>query len=278
MTPKFVVMFSGGIGSWASAKRIVQEHGTDGVVLLFTDVKGDNPNPHIGEDEDTYRFIDDAVAELGCTYVRLADGRDIWQVFKDRRFLGNSRQANCSTTLKQIPAKKWIKANTDPDITKIVIGIDWTETHRRPAVVKAYSPYTVLFPMCDRPYLSKDQMIDWARECGVEPPRLYSLGFSHNNCGGGCVRSGQGQFRRLMEIMPERYAVWAEKEQEVREHLGKDVTILSEMRQGQKLNLTLNELRRRNQSEVDMLDIGGCGCFLDDFSLGSDDEREAEVD
>lgn len=274
MTPKFVVMFSGGIGSWASAKRIVQQHGTDGVVLLFTDVKGDNPDPNIGEDEDTYRFIDDAVAELGCQYVRLADGRDIWQVFKDRKYLGNSRQANCSTTLKQIPAKKWIRENTDPEVTKIVIGIDWTETHRRPAVVKAYKPYEVLFPMCGKPYMSKDQMIDWAEECGVKPPRLYSLGFAHNNCGGGCVRSGQGQFRKLLELMPERYAVWADKEQEVREFLGKDVTILKETKQGVTSGLTLAELRRRQASEVDMLDIGGCGCFLDDFSLGSDETDE----
>jgi hypothetical protein len=264
-------MFSGGIGSWASARRIVEKHGPDDVVLLFTDVKGNSTDPHVGEDEDTYRFIDDAVADLGCRYVRIADGRDIWQVFKDRRFLGNSRQANCSTTLKQIPAKRWIKENTTPDKTTIVIGIDWTETHRRPAIVKAYAPYTVEFPMCEKPYLSKDQMIDWARDRGVEPPRLYALGFSHNNCGGGCVRSGQGQFRKLLEIMPERYNVWAEREQEVRDYLNRDVTILKETKGGVRHNLTLAELRDRQQEDVDMLDIGGCGCFVEGFSLGDDE-------
>jgi hypothetical protein len=71
--------------------------------------------------------------------------------------------------------------------------------------------------------------------------------------------------------MPDRYAVWADKEQEVREFLGKDVTILKETKQGVTSGLTLAELRRRQASEVDMLDIGGCGCFLDDFSLSSDD-------
>lgn len=265
-------MFSGGIGSWAAARRIVDEHGTDGVTLLFTDVRGDSTDPHVGEDEDTYRFIEDAVADLGCNYVYLADGRDIWQVFKDRRFLGNSRQANCSNTLKQIPAKKWIKANTDPSFTEIVIGIDWTETHRRPAIVKAYQPYTVLFPMCEKPYLSKQDMIDWAARRNLKPPRLYSYGFAHNNCGGGCVRSGQGQFRKLLEIMPDRYEVWEKKEEEVRQFLGKDVSILTEMVQGEKRNLTLAELRKRNQSDVDMLDIGGCGCFVEDFSLSEDVE------
>ena len=105
---KYVVMFSGGIGSWASARRLVDQHGADNVICLFADVKGDNDtdNPHIGEDEDTYRFIDDAIAQLGCQYVRVADGRNIWEVFRDKRYLGNSRQANCSHELKQKPARK----------------------------------------------------------------------------------------------------------------------------------------------------------------------------
>ena len=34
---KHLVMFSGGVGSWAAAKRVVERHGTEGVVLLFAD-------------------------------------------------------------------------------------------------------------------------------------------------------------------------------------------------------------------------------------------------
>jgi hypothetical protein len=32
-----IVMFSGGIGSWAAAKRVAERHGTDNLTLLFTD-------------------------------------------------------------------------------------------------------------------------------------------------------------------------------------------------------------------------------------------------
>jgi len=268
---KYVVMFSGGIGSWASARRLVDEHGPENVVCLFSDVKGDNPDPNVGEDEDTYRFIDDAIEDLGCEYVRVADGRDIWQVFKDKRFLGNSRLANCSHTLKQAPAKKWLKENTTPETHTIAIGIDWTETHRLASIEKAYDPYTVVFPMCEKPYMSKNQMIDWSEKRNVKPPRLYALGFSHNNCGGGCVRAGQGQFRRLLEVMPERYDVWANKEQEVREFLDKDVSILKEQVKGESKRLTLIDLRERSKDSVDMLDLGGCGCFVDEFSMNDDD-------
>lgn len=252
-------MFSGGIGSWAAARRIVDEHGAENVLCLFTDV--------LGEDEDTYRFIDDAiVADLCCDYVPLTDGRDIWQVFKDRKFLGNSRQANCSAELKQKPAREWLKANGNPETDVIVIGIDWTETHRQRAVVNAYAPYRVEFPMCEPPYMGKAEMIGWAIERGLKPPRLYSMGFSHNNCGGGCVRAGQAQFTHLHRVMPERFAEWEANEADVAAHLGKDVAILSEVVNGEKRLLPLTVLRQRIESQPSLLDTddwGGSGCFID---------------
>ncbi|NDF98919.1 MAG: hypothetical protein EB101_08350, partial [Chitinophagia bacterium] len=143
---KYVVMFSGGICSWAAAQRVVAEYGAENVICLFCDVKGNNPNPHIGEDEDTYRFIDDAIAQLGCEYVRLADGRDIWQIFRERRYLGNHRIAHCSVELKQRPARRWLKTNTTPNTHTIVIGIDWSEIHRVAVIQKAYKPWNTLFP------------------------------------------------------------------------------------------------------------------------------------
>ena len=66
---KHVVMFSGGIGSWAAAKMVATKHGTEYLYLVFTDVKGNAESSHIGEDEDTYRFLDDAVENIGGTYI-----------------------------------------------------------------------------------------------------------------------------------------------------------------------------------------------------------------
>lgn len=34
---KHVVMFSGGIASWAAATRVAKKHGTENLTLLFTD-------------------------------------------------------------------------------------------------------------------------------------------------------------------------------------------------------------------------------------------------
>src|SRR5262245_45177929 len=96
-----VVMFSSGAGSWAAARRVADECGTDDLWLVFADVKGISTSPHAGEDDDNYRFLAEAARDVGGRLVVVSDGRDIWQVFKDKRFLGNTRQANCSHLLKQ---------------------------------------------------------------------------------------------------------------------------------------------------------------------------------
>lgn len=264
---KHVVMFSGGIGSWAAAKRVAQEHGTDDLYLVFADVKGNAESEHVGEDKDTYRFIEDAVANIGGKYIYLNAGRDIWTLFKDQNFLGNSRVANCSKYLKQKPAKDWIKANCDPKNTIVYVGIDWSEIHRMPAIVNGYRPFEAKAPLTEPPYLDKMQLIEWARSEGLETPRLYDLGFPHNNCGGGCVRAGHGQFKKLFQIMPERYKVWEDKENELREHIGKDVSILNQVVNGVKRTYTLTELRTQLEQQpmlIDDYDIGGCNCFIDE--------------
>ena len=263
---KRVVMFSGGIGSWAAAKRVVNQYGTENLFLVFSDVKGNNSSPHIGEDEDTYRFIEDAAKNVGGIFIYLNEGRDIWEVFKDKKFLGNSRLAHCSHLLKQKPARKWLEENCDPEETIVYVGIDWSEIHRLPAIVKNYLPYKAEAPLTQPPYADKEMYLAAAKAEGLVTPRLYDLGFFHNNCGGGCVRAGQGQFKKLLEVMPERFKVWENKEQELREHLGQDVSILTEVVKGVKRPLTLIELRTRHQNQpslIDDYDIGGCACFVE---------------
>lgn len=257
---KHIIFYSGGIGSWMTAKRVVEKEGKENVILLFTDT--------LIEDEDLYRFIDETVKEMGVEYVYLKDGRTPWEVFKDVRYLGNSRLAQCSHILKQKPANKWIKDNFKPDECILYLGIDWTEEHRTKAPIKNWSPYTVKFPMCDEPYLAKEDMLNELKKLGIETPRLYKLGFSHNNCGGFCVRAGQAHFKKLLEEMPDLYKFHEKKEQEMREFLGKDVSILRRQIKDVKYRLTLKQLReeieQNNLENIDLFDIGGCGCFVEE--------------
>lgn len=257
---KHIVFYSGGLGSWATAKRVIERHGKENTILLFTDTKM--------EDEDLYRFLDDTEKDFGMKITRIADGRDVWEVFKDSRLIGNSRIAPCSHILKQKAASKWIKANFTPDEAVLYLGIDWTEEHRTVAPTKNWHPYKVEFPMCEEPYLTKNDVMNELKKTGIKLPRLYEKGFSHNNCGGFCVRAGQGHFANLLKQMPDRYAYHEKKEQEMRDYLGRDdISILTRTRNGQKETLTLKQLREeyeRGGEQIDMFDIGGCGCFVQD--------------
>ena len=255
---KHIIFYSGGIGSWMTAKRVIKRVGKENVILLFTDT--------LIEDEDLYRFIDETVKEMDVEYVYLKDGRTPWGVFKDVRFLGNSRLAQCSHLLKQKPADRWIKENYQANECILYLGIDWTEEHRTKKPIEHWNPYQVEFPMCEEPYLDKNDLLKELNDLGIETPKLYKLGFSHNNCGGFCVRAGQGHFKNLLEQKPELYKHHEEKEQEMREFLDKDVSILRRQIKGVKQRLPLKQLREEieqdNLDNIDLFDIGGCGCFV----------------
>jgi hypothetical protein len=254
-----VVMYSGGLGSYHAARRVVQQYGPGATTLLFADTMTEAPDLH--------DFLDASCRKLGARLVQLRDGRDIWQVFIDHRFLGNTRIDPCSYFLKRTLMRRWLDENCTPEHTTIHLGIDWSESHRLEKSRSYWSPYKVLAPMCDPPYLDKDQMIAAAEADGLPVPSLYRDGFPHNNCGGGCVKAGQGQFRMLLARRPATYAEWEAGEQRVRDHLQKDVAILRDRRSGRTRPMTLREFRERIQAGmlwVDELDIGGCGCATGD--------------
>jgi hypothetical protein len=264
-------MFSGGLGSWLTARRVALQHGTDDLVLLFADVASDR-SPHVGEDEDTYRFIREAAEDVlgsalvGERLITVRDGRDIWQVYKDDRFLGNARLANCSKFLKQKPCRDWLEANRNPDDTTVYVGIDWSESQRLPAIEAGWAPYRVQAPMTWAPYLDKAQMVAACEAAGIEVPRLYRAGFPHNNCGGFCVRAGQAQMELLLREHPERYAFHEQQEAELRDYLDKDVAVLKDRSGGTTTPLTLGRFRERIEDQPDLfdpLDFGGCCCFTE---------------
>ena len=109
----------------------------------------------------------------------------------------------------------------------------------------------------------------WLEERGIEQPALYGEGFQHNNCGGFCVKAGIGQFAHLYNTFPQVYNAHARKEQEFREFLGKDVSILRSNANGERKNLTMAALRDRiDAGEVFAYEAGwSCMCFIpdDDF-------------
>lgn len=239
--PARVVQFSGGIASWAVAQRVAARHGTHDMILLFA-------NTQI-EDDDLYEFVETSAAQLGVPLVEVADGRTPWEVFEDKQIIGNSRLAPCSYALKILPCRRWLTDNTDPDDTVLYIGIDNSvrDQRRAPAILRGWQPWQVELPLLDEPDLTKDAMLAEARALGLAPPKAYSQGWEHANCGQLCVRGGQKHWLRTLRYFPDRYADYETREQRFRDRTGKDVAILKERRAGVTYPLTLAELRARAQ-------------------------------
>lgn len=242
-----------------TAKRVIEKEGKEDIILLYTDT--------LIEDDDLYRFMIETIDEMGVEFVKITEGRTPWEVFKDVRWLGNSRVAQCSHLLKQKPAEDWIKKHFQPAECILYMGIDWSEAHRREKVIKNWYPYQVEFPLCDEPYLTKEDMLTELHKINIASPRLYELGFSHNNCSGMCVKGGQAHFINLLKTFPERFEWMENFEKEMQIFLERDdITILKRSRNNKKENLSLETLRKEYQAnnveQLDLFDFGGCGCMM----------------
>lgn len=266
MTHHFIMM-SGGAGSFAAAKRVLAGK-PNHVTLLFCDT--------MIEDEDLYRFLDDIEAHLGIPITRIADGRTPWQLFNDKRRMGNSQVDLCSRILKRELSDKWLEENCDPLDTVIYVGIDWTESHRfddgngRGSKAR-YSRmgWRCKAPLCEAPYMGKGQMLDLIVEAGIKMPRMYLMGFPHNNCGGFCVKAGFDSFALLLKHFPERYAQHEQAEVDFNRNIGKDkttYTVMRDRRGKQTRPMSMAKFRRRVETKkfVEGMEWGGCGCFSDD--------------
>jgi hypothetical protein len=300
-----------------AALRVRDAHGVEDLRLLFADV--------FIEDEDLYRFLVEGVQHIFGVDLALeldlvsrltpvemddiderrrqlveiagrvrekipqmlwiAEGRTPWEVFREERFLGNTRVDLCSRVLKREFLRDHLDANFDPARDVVYLGIDWTEEHRFKRAQPRWEPWQLRAPLCERPLVNKAEMLAGLEELGIAPPRAYALGFPHNNCGGFCIKQGQAGFKLLLEAFPERYMWHAEQEVDIRELLG-DVAILRDRtKEGRALHhplddwiyrdgewepppvapLPLIELARRVQDGTDAtdpFDLGGCGCAL----------------
>jgi hypothetical protein len=251
---KHIISFSGGLGSFWTAHRVIERHGKADVTLLFADT--------CMEDEDLYRFNRDASSLLGVPITRITDGRTPWEVFRDVRFLGNSRVDPCSKILKRELLDRWHRENCYEMATIVYVGVDWTETHRLDRLRARKPEWRIEAPMTEAPLWDKNRMICESDRIGLTPPRLYKMGFPHNNCGGFCVKAGQGHFAHLLKTMPERYAYHEQQEQDLRVALGRDDIGILKDKNGP---FTLRELRQRIEGgkAFDPLEWGGCGCAID---------------
>ena len=236
---RHIVSLSGGSASAVAADRVIERYGRDNVTLWFADT--------LWEDEDLYRFLEDLEARWGMT-------------------IENSFAAPCSHELKQKPFLRYLKGLPKP--LTVHLGLSWDEEHRMGKPKEIYEGVegvTVDFPLLWKPipYLSYTKTIqDW----GIKAPRLYELGFPHNNCGGRCVRQGIREWIRLKKTMPKRFREVSDWEQAQRAKGGPRTnrSILKDRQGGTATELTLEALEdREDTDQIEMFPGDNFGCFCE---------------
>ncbi|QQZ64595.1 phosphoadenosine phosphosulfate reductase family protein (plasmid) [Paenibacillus sonchi] len=212
-----IVFFSGGKASFASAVDAKLRFPEANIILYFTDT--------LWENEDLYRFIHEASDKLELPLLIHSSGLTPIQVMFEEKLVYNSMIGRCSTILKQKVSQDFIRRGIRPKIEKwrnkqylknenftfdptLYFGIGFEEMHRAPAIQKNWAPFKVEMPLIER-NIWKDEVI---KRYNIRQPKLYDLGFSHNNCNGRCVKAGQAHYRLLREAMPAVFAKLVEQE------------------------------------------------------------------
>ena len=187
-----VVMFSGGRASFEAARRVIEKCGAAHTLLLCADTKT--------EDEDWYRFVEEARRVLDAPMQLLSDGRNIWEVFRDKRFIGNSQIDPCSDVLKRKLLKLYVDETYSRAEVVLHMGLDWGEMHRVRRVRERWEldGWKIDFPLTWDPLLWPEDYSRSIERYGIQSPRLYALGFDHNNCGGGLCEGGQAAVGALV--------------------------------------------------------------------------------
>ena len=269
---RHIVNFSGGLCSFWAAHRVLEKYGKENLVLLFADT--------LIEDDDLYEFNEQAAAMLGVPITRISEGITPWQLFRREGLIGNSRFPICSVILKREPLDGWRRRNClsiaeeqqqtfwgdNKRPCTIYVGFDWSEENRVADLRRELAGWRIEAPMTEPPIWDKCRMEREARAIGLKIPKLYGLGFPHNNCGGRCVRAGISHWVHLYRTLPDRFLEWMHEETETaadfRTRGIEPLSILKDRRGGIVRNLYLSDLKARIEAgeRFPSDEWGGCGC------------------
>lgn len=225
-----VIFFSGGKSSFTVAHLVKERYPRDNIVLYFTDTKW--------EDDDLYRFINEASDKLQLPMLTQSMGINPIQLMYKQKVLFNSRIGQCSTILKMKTAADYLKKNKRPAIhewrneqylkapfepsqegfaenTTLYFGIGWDEAHREGPIRKNWQPFNIDMPLIEE-VIDNEEVL---KLYDIRRPSLYDKGFVHNNCKGRCVKAGQGHFKNLYEKDPELFAEYKAQEHHLKNYV-----------------------------------------------------------
>lgn len=255
---KHVGSFSTGLSSAVMITRLIARYGREAVEIVTTDT--------LFEDDDNWRFSNAMRQFWGGTVTVLTEGHTPYQVAFDQHIIPNQKIAPCTFKLKIAPFLAYLERFEKP--VTVHVGYDFAEAHRCAKTKAAYAVhgYEVDFPLLWKPIEFRTYSQVAREDWGIEPPRMYAMGYTHANCGGRCVKQGQGDWLRTLINFPERYAEIEAWEQEMRDHpKRKNYALVRDTVNGEMHPITLCDLRLEYEAghAGNLLDLDAAhGCVV----------------
>lgn len=174
---RIICWFSCGAASAVATKKTILKYPESEVVPVCCDTRD-------SEDSDNVRFASDCEKWFGIpiVFIRSTQYRTIDEVFEQTRYMSGVGGARCTTELKKIPRLRFAQAD-DAN----VFGFTSDERNRANDFATRNPDMILLWPLLENG-ITKQDCYDELKLSGIELPRMYRLGFDHNNCPG-CVKA-----------------------------------------------------------------------------------------
>lgn len=157
-------------------------------------------------DSDNHRFIDDLAVWFGKPITRIRSDKfaNVDEVFEKRKFLGGQHGAPCTGEMKVAPR---LDFQLPSDTHLWGYTADGRDVKRWANMRENYPLLKQEAPLIDRG-VTKAGCHAILANAGIQPPRVYALGFPNANCIGCSKSSSPGYWSAVRLHFPE---VWARR-------------------------------------------------------------------
>jgi len=195
-----VVWFSCGAASAIASKLAVKKY--NNCEIVYCDAGG--------EHESNYQFLKDVENWIGkeITILKSKKYNSHFEVFEQTKYLQGIQGARCTTELK----KKLRLEYQQPDDIHI-FGYT-VEEKKRAEKFENYNPELFVDWILIEKGITKDNCLGMLWQSGIKLPKMYDLGYNHNNCIG-CVKGGMGYWNKIRKDFPEHFDKMAKIERKI---------------------------------------------------------------
>ena len=189
MVGRNLIWFSCGASSAMAAKLAIRKYGSSSCDIVYCDtLESEHP--------DNARFISDCEGWFGKDIIRIRSDRyrNIDEVFEKTRYMSGIKGARCTSELKKMPREAYSTINDTH-----IFGFTFEEKKRFESF-EYNNPTLYSEAILISQGYNKKACLSSVLEAGIALPKMYDLGFDHNNCLG-CVKASSPKYWDLTRVL-----------------------------------------------------------------------------